>query len=68
MAAVENDGPADDAGLQEEDVIVSLGDMPVQSVDDLHKLLTQLPVGVRRRGDAAAGRVNGSSCRMNIRT
>ena len=32
--------------LQEEDVIVALGDQPATSVDDLHKLLTQLPVGV----------------------
>ncbi len=46
VISVEPDGPADQAGLLEEDVIVSLGERPVPSVDDLHKLLTQLPVEV----------------------
>jgi S1-C subfamily serine protease len=32
--------------LQEEDVIVTLADQATTSVDDLHKLLMQLPVGV----------------------
>jgi S1-C subfamily serine protease len=44
VMAIEPDGPADQAGVLEEDVIVSLGETPVASVDDLHKLLTQLPV------------------------
>ena len=44
--AVEEDGPADQAGLLEEDVIVALGEQPTPDVDDLHKLLTELPVGV----------------------
>ena len=39
-------GPADDAGMQEGDVVVTLGEQPATSVDDLHKLLTQLPVGI----------------------
>jgi S1-C subfamily serine protease len=46
VAAVEAGGPADQAGVEEEDVIVSLGDQPAASVDDLHKLLLKLPVGV----------------------
>jgi S1-C subfamily serine protease len=46
VMAVEENGPADQAGLQEEDVIVALGDQTAASVDDLHKLLLQLPVGV----------------------
>jgi S1-C subfamily serine protease len=46
VVAVQTDGPADEAGLQEEDVIVALGEQPTTSVDDLHKLLMQLPVGV----------------------
>ncbi len=46
VVAVQSGGPADQAGLQEEDIIVALGDRPTTSVDDLHKLLTQLPVGV----------------------
>ena len=39
-------GPADQAGILEEDLIVALGEQPIASVDDLHKLLLQLPVGV----------------------
>jgi S1-C subfamily serine protease len=46
VLAVEPGSPADQAGLQEEDVLIALGDEPTGSVDDLHKLLTQLPVGV----------------------
>jgi S1-C subfamily serine protease len=46
VLAVEENGPADQAGLQEEDVVVALGDSPAASVDDLHKQLLQLPVGV----------------------
>jgi S1-C subfamily serine protease len=46
VLALEPDGPADQAGILEEDVIVGLGEQPVTSVDDLQKLLTQLPVGI----------------------
>ncbi len=46
VMAVEPNAPADQAGVQQEDVIISLGDQPVTIVDDLHKLLTQLPVGL----------------------
>jgi S1-C subfamily serine protease len=46
VMAVEENGPADQAGLQEEDVIVSLGEQPATSIDDLHKQLLALPVGV----------------------
>jgi len=46
VMAIEGDGPADQAGILEEDVIVSLGEMTVGSIDDLHKLLTELPVVV----------------------
>jgi S1-C subfamily serine protease len=46
VRAIEPDGPAEQAGILEEDIIVSLGDQPTTTVDDLHKLLTQLPVGV----------------------
>jgi S1-C subfamily serine protease len=43
---LEEDGPAQLAGVWIEDVIVGFGDQPVQSIDDLHRLLTQFPVGV----------------------
>ena len=38
--------PADDAGLQPEDVVLSLGEQLTTNVDDLHKLLMQMPVGI----------------------
>jgi len=38
--------PADQAGLLEDDLILSLGEKPTESVDDLHKLLTELPIEV----------------------
>jgi S1-C subfamily serine protease len=46
VMAVEPGGPADQAGLAEEDLIVALAERPTASVDALHKLLTQLPVEV----------------------
>jgi S1-C subfamily serine protease len=42
---LEEDGPAQSGGLWIEDVIVGLGGKPVTTVDDLHQLLTHLPVG-----------------------
>jgi S1-C subfamily serine protease len=46
VLALEEDGPAQLSGIWIEDVIISFGDQPVESIDDLHRLLTQLPVGV----------------------
>ena len=46
VIGVEIGGPADEAGIDEGDILVSLGDRSATSVDDLHKLLTQLPVGI----------------------
>ena len=46
IVSVEPDSPAHQAGMQSEDWIVALGERPVTSVDDLHKLLATLPVGV----------------------
>ena len=43
---VETNGPADQAGIMEEDVILALGDQPVATVDELHKRLTELPIDV----------------------
>jgi S1-C subfamily serine protease len=44
ILAIEAGGPAEQAGILEEDLIVGLGEEPVATVDDLHKLLTELPV------------------------
>jgi S1-C subfamily serine protease len=46
VAAIESGGPADQAGVLEDDIILKLGDQPTHSVDDLHKLLTQLPIEI----------------------
>jgi S1-C subfamily serine protease len=46
VMAIEPDGPADQAGILEQDLIVALDDEPATSVDDLHKLLMRLPVGI----------------------
>src|SRR5262249_44959382 len=46
VLAVEPGAPAEQAGLEEGDVIIAFGDQPVNSIDDLHKLLTPLPVGI----------------------
>jgi S1-C subfamily serine protease len=46
VLSIESGAPADQAGLVEGDIIVALGEKPVASIDDLHKLLTQVSVGV----------------------
>src|SRR5207248_9037392 len=46
VVALEENGPAADAGLEEEDLIVALGDEPATNVDDLHRQLMKLPVGL----------------------
>src|SRR5579884_2342408 len=44
--AVEPNGAAQKAGLQEGDVIVAYGDRPIAGIDDLHRLLTDEQIGV----------------------
>src|SRR5262249_22303965 len=46
VMSVEKDAPAGQAGVTERDIIVALAEQPTSSIDDLHKLLMQLPVGV----------------------
>jgi S1-C subfamily serine protease len=46
VVGLEPNGPADQAGVLEDDLIVSLGEKPTASIDDLHELLTQLPIEV----------------------
>ncbi len=45
ILAVETGGPADSAGLDEGDLLVTFGDQPVLGIDGLHKRLMDLPVG-----------------------
>ena len=45
VISVESSGPAEKANLLEGDVIVSLDDIAVRSIDDLHKLLTDARIG-----------------------
>jgi S1-C subfamily serine protease len=46
VLAIEPGGPADQAGILEEDLILSLGEQTMTCIDDLHKVLTQLPIDV----------------------
>ena len=43
---LEEDGPAQNAGLWIDDLLIGFGDRAVASVDDLHRVLTHLPVGM----------------------
>jgi S1-C subfamily serine protease len=45
VSTVEKASPAAAAGVREGDIIVSFGDEPVTSVDDLHRLLTDARIG-----------------------
>ena len=47
IVAVEANGPAERAGLDEGDVLVGFEGRPVAGLDDLHRLLTEDRVGVR---------------------
>src|SRR5499427_3396039 len=46
VLSVEDNSPAKRAGLREGDVIIGLEGQPVAGVDDLHRLLTEVRVGV----------------------
>src|SRR5207248_6619186 len=47
IASVEPRSPAERAGLIERDIIVALDGQPIAGVDDLHRLLTDRPIGAR---------------------
>ncbi|HET6574579.1 MAG TPA: trypsin-like peptidase domain-containing protein [Fimbriiglobus sp.] len=51
IVMLEEDGPAQDAGLWIEDVLIGYASEVVTSVDDLHRLLTRLPVGETQLAD-----------------
>jgi S1-C subfamily serine protease len=45
VTSVENDGPAASAGIRDGDLIVALDEEAVESLDDLHRLLTEARIG-----------------------
>ena len=45
VISVEKQSPAERAGLSQGDVIIALDGVPVRSVDDLHKILTEARIG-----------------------
>lgn len=47
VVAIEKEGPAQRAGLQEGDLIVAYDAQPVGAIDDLHRILTDARVGAR---------------------
>ena len=49
VVSVEPGSPAERAGLREGDLVVAMDENPIAGVDDLHRLLTDLRVGVRSR-------------------
>jgi len=46
LTSVESGSPAANAGLAPRDLLVSVGNVPVTSVDDLHRSLTEASIGV----------------------
>jgi S1-C subfamily serine protease len=49
VISLEADGPAIAAGVREGDLIVAFDDQPVQSLDDLHRVLTEARIGTTAR-------------------
>jgi S1-C subfamily serine protease len=46
VVALEPGAPASQAGMDDGDLIIALGDQPITSLDDLQKRLAEIPVGV----------------------
>jgi S1-C subfamily serine protease len=47
VVSIEDNSPAQKAGLLEGDVIIAFNGQPMAGIDDLHKVLTEEKVGVR---------------------
>jgi S1-C subfamily serine protease len=45
-ASIERDSPAAKAGVVVGDVIIALGSQPIANIDDLHRSLTDIRIGV----------------------
>ena len=46
VISIEKDSPAEKAKVMEGDRIISFNSTPVTGIDDLHKMLTEMQVGV----------------------
>jgi S1-C subfamily serine protease len=55
VVSVEPRGPAGEAGILAGDVVVSMNGRPVESVDDLHRLLSEVAAGETARLDVLRG-------------
>ncbi len=49
VVSVENNGPGQRAGLRQGDIVIGFDDRPVESIDDLHKTLTEEMVGAKKK-------------------
>ena len=49
VTTVEEDSPAEKAGLLQRDVIVGFNGQPIAGIDDLHRLLTEEQIGVKSK-------------------
>ena len=45
VVVVEQEGPANDAGIEIGDRIININDRPVTNINDLHRFLTEWPIG-----------------------
>ena len=45
VASVDPGGPAGQAGLREGDLVIALGDQPARTIDDVHRFLSDWPIG-----------------------
>jgi serine protease Do len=57
VTSVERGGPADTAGLRDGDLLVSFDELVIESLDDLHRALTDDRIGTR----ATLGILRGTS-------
>jgi S1-C subfamily serine protease len=45
VASVERDGPADRAGIRQNDLVVAIDGREIAGIDDLHRFLSEWPIG-----------------------
>ena len=64
VISLEADGPAIAAGVREGDLIVAFDDQPVESLDDLHRVLTEARIGTTARISVLRG---AERCEIEVR-